>query len=180
MASLGVWCAIAVAGIVSCKSPETSTTPENHADQVAGARASSSTVTVSPYGELPIADGELVVMDHNSGDHRVHAVTLSPAPDRPGSTLSWADRPGPRTEIRTDTVPLVAEQRDQIRYWSRQLWELAPAGRRSLEKPAPPAGAAGYEWAAAVRRGDEVRVIDGGRSGPDWIESLIDFLDMQF
>jgi hypothetical protein len=48
----------------------------------------------------------------------------------------------------------------------------------------PPDGKIAYGWAIVVRRGDEVRVIEGGADGaepqPDIIEGIVDFLDMEF
>jgi hypothetical protein len=125
-------------------------------------------VTIAPYGDVAVDDGALELMDHNNGDGRVHVMTVSR--DARGSKLSWADRPGPRTELRS---------------WSQQLWALAPSGRRSFPHPASVDGKPAYEWAFVLRRGEEVRVVDGGVStGPDpatdFIEGAVDFLDMHF
>jgi hypothetical protein len=132
---------------------------------------------VPPFGDVSVEDGELKLMDHNNGDGRVHVMTVSR--DYRGAKLSWADRPGPRTDVNTGTFPIDADERAQIQAWSQQIWQLAPSGRRSFPKlpDAKP-----YEWAIVMRRGDEVRVVEGGASDtqPDRIEEAVDFLDMHF
>ncbi len=175
--TMRTWLAITTAACASAAAP---TAPANHADRTT--IAAIKTVNVPPFGDIAVEDGALELMDHNSGDERVHVLTVSR--DSHGSKMSWADRPGARSDVKTGAVPISAEERDQIRSWSEQLWQLAPGGRRAFPK-APPDGKPAYEWAIMVRRGDEVRVIEGGASTgpdtqPDIIEGVVDFLDMHF
>jgi len=159
----------------ACHSPASLPSPQEHRDDTLA-----QAVVVPPFGDLTIEDGALELLDHNSGDGRVHRLTVSR--DFQGSTLSWADRPGPRSDVRVGTFPISPEERDQVRSWSEQLWRLAPGGRRSFPRAAGE-GRPGYEWAIVVRRGAEVRVIDGGAApatDSELIEGVVDFLDMHF
>src|SRR5262245_10992818 len=108
---LGPGLAIATFAAVACGAPPPTAPPTNRAT----AAATTKTVKLPPYGDLTVEDGALKLMDHNNGDGRVHVMTVSR--DFHGSKLSWADRPGPRTDVNTGTFPISAEERDQLRSW---------------------------------------------------------------
>ncbi len=160
----------------ACAKPPPPAAIGHHSEPVPA--ASVRTVSVSPYGEITIDDGALVLMDHNNGDQRVHVMTISR--DYRGAKLSWDDRPGPRTGVERGTFPIDSEERAYIQSWSQRLWQLAPQGRRSFPRAM---GTPPFEWAIVMRRGDEVRVVEGGAE-PDEdeepVEEMTDFLDMHF
>jgi len=171
--------AIVVLG-VACGTPAAPSAPANRAAETAPV-SKLKTVTVQEFGEVAIEDGVLQLMDRGSGDGRVHVITIS----RAGATKSsWDDKPGAPVHVITGSIQISDEERTQLRSWADQLWQLAPGGHRSYVGP-PPDGTPRYVWAIVVRRGDEVRVIDGGASGgpspqPDILEGVVDFLDMHF
>lgn len=137
-------------------------------------------VTVAPYGEITIDDGAIVLMDHGNGDQRVHVMTISR--DYHGAKLSWDDLAGPRSDVRRGTFPIDSDERAYIQSWAQRLWQLAPEGRRSFPRP-PGSGTPPFEWAIVMRRGDEVRIVDGGaepEEDSEPVEEMTDFLDMHF
>ncbi len=175
---LRIWLAIVTLGALAACAPTASTAPVNRS----GAPTSKPiTLHVLPFGDVTIDDGAIQIMDRGTGDERVHVLTVSR--DYRAAKASWPDRPGPRPEPKTDPLVLSNDQRGEVRSWLDPLWQLAPSGRRSFAKP-PPDGKIAYGWAIVLRRGDEVRVIEGGASGaepqPDIIEGIADFLDMEF
>src|SRR5260221_11739977 len=107
-----VWIRIAIATVAACGGPVRST-PANRVEATAGAKTK--TASVPPFGDVSIEDGELKLMDHNNGDGRVHVMTVSR--DYRGAKLSWADRPGPRTDVNAGTFPIDADERAQIQSW---------------------------------------------------------------
>src|SRR5262245_20636825 len=117
------WLGISVLGAVAaCSAPAASTALAN--TSVDGAPVSKTrTVNVPQFGDVAIEDGALQLMDRGSGDERVHVVTVSR--DYRAMKSSWADRPGPRTEVRSDSFELSGDERAQIRSWSEELWQLA-------------------------------------------------------
>jgi hypothetical protein len=141
------------------------------------------TVTVAPFGDVTIDDGAIMLMDRGNGDKRVHFMTVSR--DYKGSTRSRDDVSGPPSGERHDAFPIDADERAQLEGWTTKLWKLAPHGRKSYKKVRPKSGDF-FEWAIVVRRGDDVRVIEGGVNGSgaahqaDFLESPLDFLDMHF
>ena len=147
----------------------------------ASAGSATKTVKVAPFGDVTIEDGAIVLMDRGNGDKRVHFMTISH--DFKGSTVSRDDVAGAKPK--SDSFSIDADERAQIKGWSDELWKLAPHGRKSYKKVRPPTGDF-FEWAIVVRRGDAVRVIEGGVNGSgaakqaDFLESPLDFLDMHF
>ncbi|HET9990666.1 MAG TPA: hypothetical protein VFQ65_19185 [Kofleriaceae bacterium] len=162
----------------SCAAPA-SAGPANHVAATPAAQAKA--VTVPPFGDVTIEDGALVLMDRGNGDKRVHYMHISR--DYHGTTLSHDDVAG--AEPRRDTFPIDGDERGWIKNWSDQLWRLAPHGRKSYAKVKPASGDF-FEWAIVLRRGNEVRVIEGGANAsdkdpqPDLLEGPLDFLDMHF
>ena len=96
---------------------------------------------------------------------------------------SWDDQTGPPTEVRSKAFRIDPHERAEIQTWSEQLWPLARVGAGATSRPAA-GGTLEYEWAIVLRRGDEVRVLDGsvasGTRQPDSLENIVDFLDMHF
>ncbi len=168
---------VVLGAVMACSTPAANTPTNRSGSPV----AKPFTISVSPFGEVAIDDGALELMDRGTGDMRVHVVTVSR--DYRAAKASWSDRSGPRTDVKTETLALSNDQRDELRSWAEPLWQLAPGGRRSFARP-PPDGKIAYGWAIVLRRGDEVRVIEGGAEGsepqPDIIEGIVDFLDMEF
>lgn len=140
-------------------------------------------VHIAPYGDFAVNDGDILLMDHNSGSLRVHVMTISR--DFHGMKLSWADRPGPRAEVETADFPIGPDERQQILAWSSTLWGVAASGHVTLPHP-PPDGTPPYEWAVVMRRGADLRVIEGaagqtvGDDTESAIEGAVDYLDMHF
>jgi hypothetical protein len=133
--------------------------------------AAAQNVSVPPFGDVAIDDGAIVLMDHNTGDGHVHSITI--ARDLHASKTSWDDKPGSRAGVHTEDVTIDADERAKIQSWSTQLWQKAPAGKRT----APASPSSDYEWAIVMRRGDDVRVLQP----PDEIlEGITDWLDMHF
>jgi hypothetical protein len=165
---------------VACGAPAAAPIPANRSVATAPVLLSR-TVSVPEFGEVAIEDGALQLMDRGSGDGRVHVITVS----RAGATKSsWDDKPGSPVHVDTGAIVISGEERTQLRSWAEQLWQLAPGGRRSFST-SPPDGKPPYLWAIVVRRGDEVRMVDGGAldgtsTQPDILEGVVDFLDMHF
>ena len=161
--------------LCGCGTAATTAAPANRAPP-----PTAQTLSIRPYGDITVEDGAIVLMDHNTGDDRVHLMTITR--DFHGAKVSWTDKAGPRADVRSATFPISPEERDQIRSWSQPIWQLAPGGRRAFPKVASDTA---YEWAIAMRRGSEVRVIEGGpSSGSDpttnAIDPAVDYLDMHF
>jgi len=163
--------------LAACGAPAASTAIANSSDRPAAHRPLA--VTIPPYGDVALEDGSIQLMDHNNGDQRVHIMNITR--DFHGTATSWDDRPGVPTEMRRGTFPIDDDERAYIRTFSERIWRLAPTGRRTLPR-AP--GTNGYEWAVVMRRGDEVRAIDGGtisdEEDSNAIDEAVDFLDMHF
>src|SRR4051812_19232233 len=119
----------ALGAMLGCATPAASTGPANVSMQRPPTSAPTE-VTLRPFGVIKTEDGVIVLMDHNNGDKRVHVMTISR--DFHGTKVSWNDVSGPPTEMRTDSFPISEDERGYIRSWSEQLWQLAPAGRRSF------------------------------------------------
>jgi hypothetical protein len=167
--------------LASCAAAPPATTPANSTAEHTRP-TKTVTVTVAPFGEIAIDDGALVLADRGNGDERVHYMTVSR--DFHGTKRSRADKPGAPSGVQTGTFPIDASERDWVRSWIEAMWPIAPSGRRTFKKP-PPDGPTVYEWAIVMRRGDQVRIVEGGPQSdadpaPDVTESIVDFLDMHF
>ena len=111
------------------------------------------------FGDVSIADGAIVLMD--GGIHGVQGHTLV----IPGTgDATWErrlDGMQPIGKAGSGTLALAADEATRLRTWADQMWALAPAGKKSYDAPiehGPPR----WVWAIVVRRGDEIRFLDGG------------------
>ena len=146
--------------------------------------APTKTVTVPDFGDVEIADGALLLIDHGTIQptaHRVQAIVI--ASDFKGTKLSWADQPGPHADVKTEPFETGAEEHASITTWSKQLWKLAPKGQRVFGRAKPRYGWA--QWAAVLRHGDEVRVVADGAQHEhgdreDLSEGLMDYISMHY
>jgi hypothetical protein len=173
-----IWLAL----IAGCGAPATGTvTPPSNVSSKVEPVVTTKPAHVPPFGDFDLADGEVVIMDHNSGDGRVHVLAISR--DYLAVKRSWTEQP--RSEVTSVPVQISVDERRTIAGWADQLWPMAPNGRLSLVKPPPDGTNPPYEWAVVLRRGGEVRVIEGGTGGSNdaidtIIEGAVDFLDMHF
>ena len=181
--SSGVSTPVAAPATIASAAPvdaQPATVPDATPPPVAPAK----TVTVPDFGDVEIADGALLLIDHGTIQptaHRVQAIVISS--DFQGTKLSWTDQPGPHADVKTEPFDTSFEEHASITTWSNQLWKLAPKGQRVFGKAKSRYGWA--QWAAVLRHGDEVRVVvDGSRhehgDREELSESLLDYISMHY
>lgn len=127
------------------------------------------------FGEIALADGDTVVVD--GGTHGVSGHTLGV---RASGTVEWARRvgtTGPRGAVGAGTTTLDDATRAQVTAWIDEAWIHA------ANNPTPSTRAPGapprWVWAIAMRRGDEVRVVERDPAiadPPTELAPLLDFL----
>jgi hypothetical protein len=122
-------------------------------------------MTVKPamFGDVTIEDGAIHLMD--GGIHGVQGHTIVVPPD--GTRVTWerrVDGMQPSGKAGNGTIDLMRDELGRVRAWADAAWKLAPMGRKSFADPAD--GVPRWVWAIVVRRGDEIRVLDGGGMSP--------------
>jgi hypothetical protein len=132
------------------------------------------------FGEVETDGVALAVMD--GGIHGVQGHTIVVRLD---DTATWERRlDGLQPSGRAGRGPLQLTdvERRQLEAWSRAAWDAAgPSGRASFFVD-PSQGPPRWVWAVVVRRGDEVRLVEGGaldRLGgpvPPPLRPLLDWL----
>jgi len=128
-------------------------------------------VTVPHFGDVAIADGEIVVRDAGTQGVQGHAVRVGK-----GGLASW-ERRSTGLEPDGDAVagefsPTDEERRDLAR-WADVAWRLC-------EGPKPPprltAASPRWVWCVVVRRGNEARWLTDHDNAPDELRPLLDWL----
>lgn len=125
--------------------------------------AGTKTVKVSMFGQVAIADGAIILMD--GGIHGIQGHTLS-VPSAGATT--WERRLDgmyPNGKAGSGSVELDAAELTDLRTWADGMWKLAAKGSVSFDPPREH-GVPHWVWAIVLRRGDEVRVLDGGGMSP--------------
>lgn len=127
------------------------------------------------FGEVTLADGDVVIVD--GGTHGVSGHTLA---FRRSGVVEWARRVGtmgPRGAVGAGTMTLDDATRATAAGWLDEAWVYA------ANNPTPSTRAPGapprWVWAIAMRRGDEVRVVERDPAiadPPAELSPLLDFL----
>jgi hypothetical protein len=135
----------------------------------------------SMFGVIALEDGELAAMD--GGTHGVSGHTARVLPD---GSVRWerrVDSMGHDSNEGKGQVTLDAEERARLAGWADAAFELGgpakpwplppPAGSPPAVNPPPP-----WCWAVLVRRGDEIRVVQGDTwtGTPPKLAPLLDWL----
>ena len=134
------------------------------------------------FGIVPMADGELAAMD--GGTHGVSGHTVRVLPD---GTARWErrlDSMRPTGRAGSGALSLETGEPARIAAWAEEAWRLGDPA-----KPWPPPAAGGdhpfvprppppWVWAVLVRRGDEVRSVEGSTwtGAPPELEPLLAWL----
>jgi hypothetical protein len=127
---------------------------------LAAAAGGKRSVKLTYFGDVEVADGELVVMD--GGIHGVQGHTLRVAPDgsarweRRVESLQPSGKPG------AGSARLSADEAGRVKAWGDAVW---PLGGKSWYPP-PDRGPPRWVWAIVLRRGDEIRALEGGATAP--------------
>lgn len=115
------------------------------------------------FGTVSVADGAVAIMD--GGTHGNAGHTIVAAPD---GAATWARR---IDSMRPDGVAgkgdfeLSADEHERLRVWADDVWDYAGPDSTEMFPPVEK-GAPRWVWAIVVRRGDEVRVLQGGSIAP--------------
>jgi hypothetical protein len=111
------------------------------------------------FGDVTIDDGAVSIMD--GGIHGVQGHTI--VIDRAGAA-TWErrlDGMQPNGKPGKGTFTPTADELAKVRAAANALWDQAASGHASFNAPienGPPR----WVWAIVIRRGDEVRYVDGG------------------
>lgn len=115
------------------------------------------------FGEIQVADGALALMD--GGMHGVQGHRLIIEPDGEARWERRTDSFQPVGEPGAGHVRLAEGELAALAHWRRALWELAEELRAYF--PPIEQGPPRWVWAVLLRRGDEVRILEGGGMSPD-------------
>lgn len=121
--------------------------------------AKGKTVKTAMFGEVAIDDGAIQLAD--GGIHGVQGHTLI-VPAR--GDAKWerrTDSMQPRGKAGSGTLKLTADESKQLHAWADKMWDLAPKGKASYDMDIKD-GLPRWVWVIVLRRGDEVRVLEGG------------------
>ena len=116
-------------------------------------------VKLSHFGEVTIADGACALMD--GGIHGVQGHTLVVEASGDATWERRLDGMQPSGKAGSGRFRASAAEKARLHNWSDQLWQLASGGKKSFDPPIEQ-GPPRWVWAIVLRRGDEVRVLDGG------------------
>jgi len=135
-------------------------------------------VTTLYFNEIEIADGALAVMDGGTHGVQGHTVVINA-----GGRATWERRLEglrPQGSPGSGSFVLGNDERALQRTWSNTVWDMAgPSGRARFFgdiSEGPPRRV----WAVVLRRGDEVRVVEGGKAfsphSPEPLQPLLAWL----
>jgi len=128
-------------------------------------------VKVPHFGDVPIADGEMVVQDDGTQGVQGHSVRIGP-----GGQASWEKRregldPGGSATFGSFS-PAADELRD-LSAWADVAWGLCERPKPTTRlSPAPPR----WVWCVIVRRGNEARWLADRDNAPEELRPLLDWL----
>lgn len=136
---------------------------------------------LSYFGEVSIPDGALAVMD--GGIHGVSGHTVVVGADGVATWERRLDSLQPIGRVGSGRFQLTAEELSRVARWRDRAWETAAgerlffSGARADQPPPVPR----WVWAVVVRRGDEVRTLEGGsirptEGAPDGVRDLLEWL----
>jgi hypothetical protein len=120
-------------------------------------------VKLSYFGEVAIADGEVAVMD--GGIHGVQGHTLRIDRDGGGRWERRVESLQPSGKPGAGTFKPSPDELKSLRAWADRLWSAAGTKGGSYFPP-PDRGPPRWVWAIALRRGGEVRTLEGGAMAP--------------
>jgi hypothetical protein len=155
------WFIIAVALVSACGHGTEPTSPPPAAPVNAGNPPSTKPASAhtAMFGDVAIADGAIAIMDGGIHGVQGHRIVIDPA-----GAATWErrlDGMQPSGKAGKGAFAPAADELARARDAAAKLWELAPQGRRSFSAPIED-GPPRWVWAVVLRRGDEVRVVDGG------------------
>lgn len=133
------------------------------------------------FDVVSLEDGELVAMD--GGTHGVPGHTVWVLPD---GTARWerrVDSMGDDDREGEGIITPDAGEKSLLTAWANAAWNIgnperpwpppAPDGNPAWLNPVPP-----WVWAVLVRRGDEIRIVEGDTwtGAPPELEPLLDWM----
>jgi hypothetical protein len=117
------------------------------------------TVKTSFFGEVDAPDGGIALMD--GGIHGVQGHTIIAPPSGAAKWERRIDGVQPLGKPGSGELDPSSEERARLASWRDAVWDLAGAGKDrywSDFSHGPPR----WVWVIAVRRGDEIRAVQGG------------------
>ena len=133
----------------------------------------------SYFGEILLDDGDVALMD--GGTHGVSGPTVEARADGSARWARRVDSMAPRGTVGGGPLTIAPSDRGRLIAWVDAAWQRA--GQPVGPTQGPPSGPPRWVWAIAMRRGDEVRVLEGGATGRpdaeiapalDWLSSVVD------
>ena len=128
-------------------------------------------VRVPHFGDIPVADGEMVVQDNGTLGVQGHSVRIGP-----GGQATWEKRPEGLEAGGASAFGSFSPRADELRElstWADTAWELC-------ERPKPPPhlmpGPPRWVWCVLVRRGNEARWLADRDHAPEELRPLLDWL----
>ena len=119
----------------------------------------SQTVKTAMFGNVTLDTGTIYLAD--GGIHGVQGHTLVVAASGDARWERRLDGLQPSGKAGVGTLKLAADEAKQLVAWADRLWDLAPKGKASFD-PDPKNGPPRWVWVIVIRRGDEVRILQGG------------------
>jgi hypothetical protein len=131
------------------------------------------------FGVIELAEGEVAVMD--GGINRAAGHTVRVLPDGSGRWERRIDTMGNDQRKGRGELVLEKEELHRLKNWADEIWKFGdPANPWPPRKPGagPPPQPPPWVWAALVRRGDVVRMVQGDQwtGYPKELAPLIDWL----
>jgi len=142
-------------------------------------------VATSHFGDVEIADGSVILMD--GGMHGVQGHQLFVDAGGHARWVRRLDSFAPHGRAGSGTTTLTAAERTRLAAWTDAAWKRAEKTRHASFYPDISRGIPRRVWILVMRRGDEVRTLEGGEVGggkpPDvaapalsWLVARVDAL----
>jgi len=114
------------------------------------------------FGEVDAPDGGVHLMD--GGMHGVQGHTIEAPPRGPWRWERRLDGMQPRGKAGDGQLDPAEQERQQLFAWTESAWQLAPSGKADFFEFPPTVPR--WVWCIVIRRGAEVRILQGG--GVTW------------
>ncbi|MEZ4445041.1 MAG: hypothetical protein R3B72_38565 [Polyangiaceae bacterium] len=179
------------AATTSAAAPPTATTPKpppTATKPMASAKPAETIlgeeVRTSFFGKVPIADGEIAIMD--GGIHGVQGHTLRIPAKGPAHWQRRVDSLQPHGKPGEGDVELTPDELNAID--RNALWQRAAPGSTTEFFPPVAHGPPRWVWAIVLRRGKEIRLLQGGattvgdlappeaKAALTWVQNEVDTL----